>query len=292
MKSILSFSMMESANLILFFFGLFLGSLSWHKNLNSVFKSIGVAAALGLMCFLPSKRGGSYALEEHLNFYPYFVSAIWVIVNVVVGEKVRILLHEGNTMVLSLITFFYLWYFEFWDFKWFFLFLSLVLISLCIFSLVHAFSYITITAGQRLLLSIWSSLSYVIIGVINIILIFNSPKYHESFSVLDSSYSLLKYFILGVTITYFGKHAEYLFSLFPNKYDSYNVVLKEAEEKHLKRYSKTQVPIFLNFVIMILVISLLIWNNKMQFMEINILAWMILIIYPILFQISNQKVKV
>lgn len=282
---------------------LILGIIFENRRLSSDWKDIllkiSVSFALSIFAFLPGKREKDYSFEHHIEMWPYFFIAFFVIGSVIHHEK-RIItkLTEGITLLQSISIIYWIVDIGFLNFKNVFAY-ALIAIGLvfCIISFIHAFSYIQLTRNARLFLSIWSSIIMIIFAADHIYRVFNF-NYFIDYKIINDSLNVLQYFLLGVSLIYIFQNAIMLLEYLPSKSRAYNKEhlndIKKMNKTHVDRYSSNQIRIFDSLLALLFITGIYYWNYKYQIMPRHTLIWLIFWIFPFIVWLKdllNEKIK-
>jgi hypothetical protein len=224
--------------------GMFLEVGRVTKNWQSVWVIVMVSCLSSMFLFMPNRNNEVDFLEK-LPYWPLMFSFFFTIICVVWFENKFVpQIDEGFTLIQSVSIVY--WCLEIGVHQWdwlsvklaFFLPLGL-LVGTAVF---HAFTYFELSKGKRLILSIWSSIIMLAFSADNIIgaliATYNGPPPN-----IDLVY-FLRYFFLGIALTYIMQNFMLLQQFFPGKNDKkgeYAERVKQLKELHSSRFSPHQV---------------------------------------------------
>jgi hypothetical protein len=279
------------------FIPLFLGIIYENKRLSTDWKIIALKAFGALIfsffAFLPGKREINYDIDNHIQMWPFTFLAIFVFISVVVhNKKIIPKLTEGITLIQSISIIYWLYDLNIFDFDNTFLIVLLgipVLISL--YSLLHAFTYISINRNTRLFLSIWSSIIMIIFAADHIFRVFNSPEIEET-TIINGILITIQYFILGVSSMYILQNFFMLVEYLPGKNRFYGKEhmkdIRTMNKTHIERYSDKQVMIFDSIFCLFFCLTIYFINSKYQLIPRHTAIWIVFLTFPIILNIKNK----
>ncbi|RXR18259.1 hypothetical protein EQG63_08290 [Flavobacterium amnicola] len=279
------------------FIPLLLGIIYENKRLSTDWKIIALkvlgSLIFSFLVFLPGKRERNYDFENHIEAWPFYFLAVFVLISVIIHDKKVVpKLTEGITLIQSISIIY--WIFDYKFFENINLFSS-ILISvsflISLYSLIHAFTYITLSRNARLYLSIWSSIIMIIFAVEHIFRVFDSPNIEET-NILNGSIITLQYFLLGVSSMYILQNFFMLAEYLPSKnrfYDKEHLKdIKTMTKTHIERYSDKQVMKLDSLFCLLYSSSLYFINFKYQIIPRQTAIWVIILTFPYIIYLKEK----
>ena len=215
-----------------------------------------------------------------------------------VKEKIIPKLTEGITLMQSISIIY--WIIDFGLFETqniFVLILLSIAMLFSLFSIFHAFTNFELTRTNRLTLSIWSTIIYVIFAVENILLVFENNQIENVNGITNVIYIALQYFLLGASGVYIVQSYLMLLGFLPGKGSFFNSLyykeLKELKSDHIKRYSAEQINISHSFLCVLFLGLVFYANFVFNIVPKNIAIWIVFVSFPIILNlyehIKNKK---
>lgn len=251
-------------NFVIALGGVFFIFVMTHKGLNDIGEKIYLIAYVFLLCFI-------------LSFLAKF-------------KKSRILiipkLTEGITLLHSIAVIYWLI-----DFSRHYVYAKImyvfffVIFSMALFSIVNAFTKISLSKTNRFLLSFWSSIVMILFALDYIISVFNNGEISDSLSFHQGVFVFLQYFLLGISAIYIAQNINMILGFLPNREESLfqsSRRRKALKKDHIERYSENQVSV-LYAVFGVVFSTCLFWlNYEYQFMSKQSIIWIVFVSFPIL----------
>jgi hypothetical protein len=266
-----------SVGMLTMFAGLLFESFRVLENKRSIFEIFIFAYLFSLLAFIPGKREHNYSFESHIHGWPYAFLVIYALFFVVFNqERFTSKLNEGITMVLSLSLIYWAIDYGFTNYhNWFSISVMVIGALLCVFSIIHALTYIPLTRTVRLILSIWSSFILVAFAIDSMVRVFSNPEIEDSKYMSESVFIGLQYFLLGVAAIYIMRNFLLLISLLPSKNGNRKKDLREGKQEHMNRYSNKQANIF-NSILCLLIVGTIYWlNHKYEVLPRHTAIWLV-----------------
>lgn len=276
-------------SLIALFAGLLFEGLRIAGDLKKVSKIFALTYILSLFSFLPGRDEEQYIIEKHISIWPYLFIFIFAILFVSsYKEKVTAKLTEGATLLLSISLIYWAIDYGFINNHSAFS-ISLIIIGsiFSIFSFINALSYIHLSRTIRLALSIWSTIIMFAFAVDNIIRVFRNSDI-ESAYLSVGLYISLQYFLLGVSAVYILQNYILLAAFIPRRSKNYKKNLIENKKDHIDRFSDEQVNIGQSLFCIVFTGTVYWLNHKFQLLPRHTMIWLVLIIFPILLNLTQS----
>jgi hypothetical protein len=243
---------------------------------------------LSFLSFLPGKRERHYDFENHIQIWP-FCFLIFFLIFIIAFNKDKVVpkLTEGITLLQSIAVLY--WIFDFGLLENHNLFLFLIFskaLLFSLFSIFHAFTHTELTKTNRLILSIWSTIIFVLFAVENIIRTFQNGQIENSQNLTSGFYIAVQYFLLGVSGVYIVQNFAMLIAFLPGKGTFFNKQyykdLKELKNDHINRYSFQQVKILHSLCCIIITGGLFFLNYYYKVMPKHIAIWLVFVTFPLI----------
>lgn len=160
-----------------------------------------------------------------------------------------------------------------------------IIFSMALFSIINAFTKITLSKTNRLLLSLWSSIITILFALDYIINVFKNGEISDALSFQDAIYVFVQYFLLGISAIYIAQNMNMILGFLPNKSEPLfqrSHRRKILKKDHIDRYSEKQVSVWNSFFCIVFS-TLLFWlNYKYQFINKQFIIWVAFVSFPIL----------
>lgn len=256
------------------------------KNWGLVLGTALISFIISFIAFLPGKREHEYVFDKHIEIWPFMFLFIFLfLISVFAQEKVTPKLTEGITLIQSMAIIY--WIVDFGLLKTQNLFLiSIMIIALffSLFSIFHAFTHTELTRTNRLTLSIWSTIIYVIFAIEHIYKVFQNEQIENTENMFNGMYIGLQYFLLGVSGVYIVQSYLMLAGFLPSKGSFFNSLyykeLKELKNDHIKRYSVEQIDILHSLFCVIFTGGIFFINYEYKIVPKNIAIWIVFVSFP------------
>jgi hypothetical protein len=200
-------------------------------------------------------------------------------------EKVTPKLTEGITLIQSMAILYWIVDFGLLNTQsWFVMALLSIAVLVSLFSVFHAFTTLALTRTNRLTLSIWSTIIYVVFAVEHICIVFQNETIENTENVTGKILILLDYFLLGVSGVYIVQSYLMLVGFLPGKGSFFNSLyfkeLKELKSDHIKRYSVEQTDISHSLFCVLFTGGIFYMNYVYQIVPKNIAIWTVFVSFP------------
>ncbi len=280
-----------SVSILALFAGLLFESLRILENKRSIFGTFILAYLFSLLAFLPGKKEHNYSFDGHLQAWPYAFLGIYTLFFVIFHqERFTSKLNEGMTMVLSLSLIYWAIDYGFTSYhNWFSITVMSIGVILCLFSIIHALTYIPLTNKARLALSIWSSLVLVSFAIDSMIQVFGNKEIENSKYLSEGMFIGVQYFLLGVASIYIMRNFLLLIFLLPSKSGNYKQELKEGKKEHLERYSNQQVRITFSVAFMLLIGTVYWLNHRYNILPRHTAIWLVFFLVSITWKFLDGR---
>ncbi len=265
-----------------------------EKKWSKVILTYVIAVGISLISFLPSKNETDYSFELHVLLWPYIFIVVFVIgVISFYKDVVTSRLTEGITLIQSIAVIYWIIALGYHEEQSLFIYSLLILgCLLAVFSFFHAFTKSSLTKNNRFILSLWSSLVMILLGVDHIFRVFQNGLLENSTTTYEASFIGAQYFLLGISTIYIGQNIAMLLGFLPTKDSFFNSVHREhakaLREYHIKRYSEEQVSPKLALLVTIGISSIFFANHQFQFVNPQLAIWFVFFTVP---PISNLIVR-
>ena len=279
------------------FVPLLLGIIYENKRLSTDWKIIALkifgSLIFSFFAFLPGKHERNYDFENHIEAWPFYFIAIFVFISLIFHDKKVVpKLTEGITLIQSISIIYWIFEYNFLeDINLFSLTLISIAFLISFYSLIHAFTYISLSRNHRLYLSLWSSIIMVIFAVEHIFSVFNSKNIEDT-DVVNGSLLTLQYFILGVSSMYILQNLLMVAVYLPSKNSFYDQAhmkdIKEMNKTHIERYSDKQVTKIDSILTFIYCSSFYFINFKYQIIPRQTAIWIIILSLPYLIYLKEK----
>jgi hypothetical protein len=241
---------------------------------------------ISFMAFLPGKREHEYVFENHIEIWPFvFLIFYLLLIGLFAKEKVTPKLTEGITLIQSMAILYWIVDFGLLNTQsWFVMALLSIAVLVSLFSVFHAFTTLALTRTNRLTLSIWSTIIYVVFAVEHICIVFQNETIENTENVTGKILILLDYFLLGVSGVYIVQSYLMLVGFLPGKGSFFNSLyfkeLKELKSDHIKRYSVEQTDISHSLFCVLFTGGIFYMNYVYQIVPKNIAIWTVFVSFP------------
>lgn len=243
---------------------------------------------LSFLSFLPGKRERHYDFENHIEIWP-FCFLVFFLIFIIAFNKDKVIpkLTEGITLLQSIAVIYWLLDFGFLEnHNLFLLFIFSIALFFSTFSLFHSFTHTELTKTNRLILSIWSTIIFVLFAVENIIRTFQNGQIENSENLTSGVYMSVQYFLLGVSAVYIVQNFTMLVAFLPGKGTFFNKEyykdIKKLKSDHVNRYSLQQVHILNSLFCVIFTSGLFYINYKYKIVPKHIAIWLVFVTFPLI----------
>lgn len=273
--------------LIAVFAGLLYESFRTLEDKLTVLGVFMVAYFLSIFPFL--SIGGHYfqSLRDGVQSWPIlFVGAYAFCFLAVYRDNPKEKLTEGITLLQSLSIIYWAIDYGFINMHdRFILAMLTVALAFSALSILSALTYIHLSRGMRLALSIWSSIVMLAFAADNIFRVFNYPAVEDTPYLSEGVYLWLQYFFLGTSVVHILHNLLLLLGFFPSKHRKYKETLAENTAMHLRRYSDNQV--FVGHALLGLFYALVVYslNYKYQILPKHTMIWFVFFSFPLILQL-------
>ncbi|ROS05577.1 hypothetical protein EDC56_1114 [Sinobacterium caligoides] len=263
------------------------------SNWKQLARQISISLAVSLLSFLSGVTEHSYNFEDKIREWPYVFSIIFVFLSLYDNEdSIKQELTEGITLLQSLAVIY--WISDIgtsqliWSYQFFAVFVGIVF---CIFSFLHAFTYLELTKLSRLFLSIWSAIIMIIFAADNAYQTYHFSS-HENYQIFEEALNFLQYFILGTTLIYTAQNIMLLLPYLPGKgffsRDNFDNI-KESNKKFTERYSPQQIKISDSIIAVIFTAGVYYCNYHFKLVPRNTMIWLVFLTFPTIIWLKNKR---
>ena len=269
--------------------GLILESIRITKNWQALVALFVISYFLSLFAFLPSSDEYIYTFDNHITTWSYaFITTYAFFFSIFLKDKTIARLNEGSTLLLS-VSFIYWWidYGFSVDISWTSGTLLIFGGILSLFSIINAFTNLTLSNTSRIFLSVWSSIIMFAFAGDNILKVLNNPAIENTY-FSEGLFIGLQYFLLGVSAVYIVSNYMLIIRFFPSKSGNYNSELAEVKQDHLNRYSQEQIS--LSSALLCVAFSAITYSLNYWFdiLPKHTLIWIVLITFPMFIHILES----
>lgn len=263
----------------------------WKTVLSSAFFSF----LASFIAFLPGKGERNYNLEARISIWPYIFIIFFIIATIAMHKKkITAKLTEGTTLLLSIAVIY--WTLDFYSKNHFNLFL-IILFSIIgmftLFSLFHAFTKTELNKNSRLILSIWSSIIFLLFAIDNVYRVYRN-EYIEDSDFTNGCFIALQYFLLGISSIYMIQNFLMIVGFLPSKNrffnKQYREEIQELKADHIERYSESQIKHLYSASCIIFSTTIFYLNYKFQFVPRHIAIWLVFLIFPFLINFYENTI--
>jgi hypothetical protein len=252
---------------------------------------------LSFFAFLPGKREHDYNFENHIEIWPYYFLFFFLIITIFFAkDKVIPKLTEGITLLQSIAIIY--WVVDFGLITTDNLFLIILMcfgLLFSFFSFFHAFTHTELTRTNRLTLSIWSTIIFVLLATENIIRVFQNEQIENTENITGGFYIGLQYLLLGISSVYIAQNYFMLIGFLPGKGTFFNKQyfkeLKELKSEHVKRYSIEQIDILHSLFCIVFTGGIFYLNFYYQIVPKHIAIWIVFVTFPFILYIYECITK-
>lgn len=246
---------------------------------------------LSFFAFIPGKREHDYNFENHIEIWPYYFLFFFLVITIFFAkDKVIPKLTEGITLLQSIAIIY--WVLDFGLITTENLFLIILMcfgLLFSVFSVFHAFTHTELTRTNRLTLSIWSTIIFVLLATENIIRVFQNEQIENTENITGRFYIGLQYLLLGISSVYIVQNYFMLIGFLPGKGTFFNKQyfkeLKELKSEHIKRYSVEQIDILHSLFCIVFTGGIFYLNFYCQIVPKHIAIWIVFVTFPIVLYI-------
>lgn len=256
-----------------------------------------ISLIFSLLVFLPNKREYEYDFEDHIEIWPFAFLLIFLMLSVFFAkDKVTPKLTEGITLMQSIAIIYWIVDFGFLKTNNIFLIVLMTIgLILSIFSIFHAFTHAELNRTNRLILSIWSTIIYVVFALEYVFIVFQNLQIENAENLTSGMYIALQYFLLGVSGVYIVQNFLMLVGFLPGKNSFFNSLyykeLKELKSEHIKRYSIEQVNVFHSLFCILFTSGVFYINHEYKIVSRNIAIWVVFTSFPFVLIISEFLIR-
>lgn len=237
-----------------------------------------------LFNFLPGKNEHHYVFENHIASWPYVFICIFALVFAIVhSDRVTAKLTEGITLLQSMALIYWTVDYGFVnDFNGFTGTLAAIGLLFSLYAIVNALTYLHLSNGARLALSIWSSMIMFIFALDNIIRVFQQPEIEASTYLSEGAYIGIQYFLVGVSAIYIVQNFILLAEYLPSKNGSYWSDLRDNNKRHLDRYSSEQAYVGHAILCILYSVFAYVMNYHFQIIPRHTMIWLVFLTFPMI----------
>jgi len=277
--------------------GLLFESIRITRNVKIVAIITMVSYILSFASFIPFKNENNYIYQNHFEIWPYVFLFLFIIGGLVTwGNKTVTGLTEGITLIQSMAIIYYILTFEnIFQIHLAFQIIILIFLLTSLLPFYHAFTNKNLSVSNRLMLSIYSSVIMLIFAIDNSIKVLSGVIANEgfnSFRILNA----INYFLLGISVIYFIQNFLMLINYFLPEKGGYRgkahlEKISLLNEKHIARYSDSQVKIIHSVFCVIISGLLFSINYVYKFVAPLTAIWCVFLLVPMLIHLIQGNKK-
>jgi hypothetical protein len=256
------------------------------RNLRSLVNMMLGMYALSFTIFLFGHERNSFNIERTIQLWPFWFCFLFcVVVMVKDRDRITLQLDEGSTLLKTLAFCYWLWATMEFDIHSVLdaALVAAVLLALA-YTLLHAFTPLTLSRAHRLLLSVWSTLVVFVLGLYNVFGVWDMGPAEYSGDTLRSAIILLSYFMLGISSLYMVNNFYLLAEFLPSRgssWSSYRKDLKELVELHVRRFNAEQVPGRYSLYCILYSVGVYALNAHFGWVPHNTAIWCVIVSFPV-----------
>lgn len=283
--------------LAIIFCGILFESFRISNKSKSIFYVLLCAYFISLIVFFPDQGNDAYHFEERIKRLPYVLCFFYLVILVTSHKKIIIpKLTEGVTLLLSVSFIYWLSYKQLLNFEtWYSSIITTVTLLFSLIPVINGLFSMKLSKLNRLILSVWSTLTVFVIGVDNFIDLMRYDSFNEYIGFSDTFKIAIQYFLFGMGSIYLVQNFLLLILLIPSKEDKDNARFDENIRDHYGRYSESQVKRVYSIFCILYCFAFFYLNDKLKILPVNTIIWMVTISFPIvlnvLIKINSKIIK-
>lgn len=246
-----------------------------------------ISSFLSLLAFGQGENETVYVLSVHLEIWIYYFLAIFLIIMSVQHDK-KITTPFGEGLSLLFCLAFLYWLFENYLFDFSFILtqvLSMTVLSVTAFSVIHALFKIKHNSVSRFILSISTCIAIVVLSLDNLFQLIDQGEPSFNKSLFENLILLTQYFLLGISALFLFQNIMLLLQYMPSKYTrSYFSDIKENTQSHIERFSKDQISWMEASLCLFISTFAYTLNYYFQIIPPNMCIWLVIFLCPLLIQ--------
>jgi hypothetical protein len=274
------------------FFPLILGLIFQGKRLYGTWRPLieNFVIALGGGFFIFIMTHKTVNIEEKIYIITYAFLLCFILAFLAKFKKSRKLiipqLTEGVTLLYSIAVIY--WVVDFVKFHTYAKIMNVFFVAifiLSLFSIVNAFTKISLSKTNRFLLSLWSSIVMIVFALDYIISVFKNGEISDSLSFQEGIFVFVQYFLLGISAIYIAQNGNMILGFLPNKSERLfqsSRRRKVLKKDHIERYSENQVSVWYSLFCVVFSTSLFWFNYEYQYVSKQSIIWIVFFSFPIL----------
>ena len=175
---------------------------------------------------------------------------------------------------------------------------AIVFFLLMAFSVIHALTSIKLSTLHRFILSIWSSFIMLTFSIDYIYRTLVSKNVEFATNVIEAVNLGVEYFLFGVASIYFLNNALMMVGFLPIIHSllststiskSYKDNITILKNRHIKRYSSTQVITLHSIICILTLVALFYFNHIYEILPRHVATWIAFIVFPISINLITKK---
>ncbi len=255
---------------------------NWHTVL---WTALG-AYASSFLAFMPGKREQHYSFEDRIQFWPFAFCGIFIIAVVAqYKDRVTAQLHEGITLLQTLALVYFVVDADLFRSPGPWMLALLALLGLfTLFALLNAFLPLTLSAANRLWLSVWSCFITVFLAVDHIRRVFGLGLIEEARDPATIGIISLNYFLLGTAAIYMTQNMLMLVNFLPGKGTFFNRAyfreVRTLRNDHIERYTEEQLAPDVALLCLLFAGTIFGLNLYYQWVQSSFAIWAVFFAFP------------
>ena len=270
---------------------LILGLIYQSYKITQSFKKIliylTISSFVSLLAFGQGENETHYVFAEHIEIWIYFFLTIYLIIMSVEHDK-KITTPFGEGLSLLFCLAFLYWLFENYLFDFSFILtqvLSMAVLLITAFSVIHALFKIKHNAFSRFILSISTCIAVVVLSLDNLFQLMDQGEPSFTKTIAENIILLIQYFLLGISALFLFQNIMLLLQYLPSKYTrSYFSDIKENTQAHIERFSKDQISWIEASLCLFISTFAYTLNYYFQIIPPNMCIWLVIFLCPLLIQ--------
>lgn len=265
---------------------------------SEVFRVTLLSFCLSYVAFLPGKREAFYSFDEHIERWPYYFMAFFIMVAIAFhGKKIVPKLTEGITLLQSMAAMYWIVDYGFFGTNNVLVEAAMAIVGVfSLYSLFHALTDTALTPSRRFTLSVWSSIVMFFFAINNIYSVYTNGQIENTANITHGFYIGLQYFLLGISSIYIVQNFFMLAGFLPGRGTFFNKQyfedLHELKRDHIQRYADSQVNIGYSLFCVVFAGAIFSANFYYQFLPRHIMIWIVFVTFPLfirLYELSKSE---
>lgn len=267
--------------------GLIYQSFKITKSTKRIIIYLVISAFFSLFAFFPNENETTYIFTDHLASWVYcFLIGFLLIMSVEHEKQITMPFGEGLSLLFCLA--FSYWLFEKYLLNFEFILtqvLSVIVLLVTAFSILHALFKIKHNQFSRFILSISTCVAIVVLSLDNLFQLMHQGDLSLNKTWTANFILLIQYFLLGISALFLFQNMMLLLQYLPNKYThSYFSDIKENTQTHIKRFSEDQISWIEGVLCLGISVFVYTLNYYLRIIPPNMCIWLVIFLCPLLIQ--------